>query len=62
MCYLFSMMISNLCVGLEYSMIIEDNFLIFTDNIKTQGAFSLTSSFSFVPNHQTKMENNAAQQ
>lgn len=55
-------MISNSCVGLEYSVIIEDNFLIFADNMKTQGAFSLTSSFSFVPKCQTKMENNAAQQ
>lgn len=55
-------MISNWCVRLEYSVIIEDNFLIFTDNIKTQGAFSLTSLFSFVPNSQTKIENNTAQQ
>lgn len=40
----------------------EDNFLIFTDNIKTQGAFSLTSSFPFIPNSQMTIENNATQQ
>lgn len=56
------MTISNLCIGLGYSVIMEDNFLIFTDNIKTQGAFSLTSSFPFIPNSQMTIENNAAQQ
>lgn len=55
------MIISNWCIGLGYSVIAEDNFLIFTDNIKTQGAFSFTTSFSFIPNSQMKIENNAAQ-
>lgn len=42
-------MISNLCIGLGYSAKMEENVLIFTDDSKTQGDFSLTGSFSFIP-------------